>query len=165
GEDGELVSSVEIDGYTATPMHVVSDTSDGDVVNAGDGRNLVFGDSAEIYASAQNTSRLGALPITLGIVTTVASTTGGSDRITTAVAEHRIADATKGDSIAAGNGVNVVLGDSAAIYAAAADAPNFGTQPITFGLVTSIAPSLGGNDTITTGSGRDLVIGGVGGDT
>src|SRR5439155_1500793 len=89
---------------------------------------------------------------------------GASVPGSTAVAEHQVADTTKGDWVLAGNGNNVVLGDSGAIYAAAANAPNFNTQPLTYGVITSIATTLGGNDTITTGIGKDIVIGGVGND-
>ena len=65
--------------------------------------------------------------------------------------------ATNGDTVVAGNGHNIVFGDNGEISAAAANVPQFSSQPITLGLVTSTAPTQGGNDSITTGTGRDIV--------
>ena len=78
----------------------------------------------------------------------------------TAIAQFVQTDATNGDVIRAGAGYNIVFGDSGEISAAAANAPQFGTQPITLGLLTTIAPHLGGNDNSTTGVGKDILRGG-----
>ena len=70
--------------------------------------------------------------------------------------------------IDAGEGFNVVLGDSGGItagfrpaYAGLRLAP----LPGILGTITTTAPSLGGDDVIDTGSGKDVVLGGMGGDT
>src|SRR5207249_3250764 len=71
-----------------------------------------------------------------------------------------------GDMIVAGNGNNLVFGDSGQILAAATtNTSQFSSLPITLGLVTSIATDQGGNDSITTGIGRDIIIGGIANDT
>ena len=58
-----------------------------------------------------------------------------------------------------------MLGDSGEIDAAARSDSRFGNAAITLGVITTaLAPELGGPDTITTGSGKDVVIGGVAGD-
>jgi Ca2+-binding RTX toxin-like protein len=261
GEDGELVDDVAIAGTVTEARSLVADAADGDTIVAGGGRNLVLGDAGEIYASAQNAPRFGALPITLGLVTSTATLVGGSDSITTGdgddiviggidadtiLAGHGhnivIGDSglvdwaarerggllagddfnasdidriwtldpdhggndsittgadddiiiggedgelvvgieiagsgapevlvltplNDGDTIVAGNGHNIVLGDNGEISAAAANAPQFSDQPITLGLVTSMATTQGGNDSITTGIGRDIIVGGVANDT
>ena len=76
-----------------------------------------------------------------------------------------VADTSNGDTIDAGNGSNVVFGDNGQIIAATADAPQFGSLPITLGLLTIITPDIGGNDEITTGIGKDIIFGGALNDT
>src|SRR5262249_47582542 len=49
--------------------------------------------------------------------------------------------------------------------AAASLTPRFGSLAITLGRITSTATGVGGDDTITTGTGADIVIGGIGSDT
>src|SRR5207237_3685361 len=66
-----------------------------------------------------------------------------------------------GDTIDAGHGDNVVFGDNGRVTAATQDVANFGTQPITLGLVETIDSLIGGSDAITTGVGRDIVLGGI----
>ena len=69
------------------------------------------------------------------------------------------------DTITGGDGTNVILGDSGAIYAAASDANRFGALPITIGMVETTAPGIGGNDTIAVGTGSAIVMGGTGADS
>ncbi|MEA2495320.1 MAG: hypothetical protein QOJ29_3231, partial [Thermoleophilaceae bacterium] len=68
------------------------------------------------------------------------------------------------DTITAGDGTNVVLGDNGQVTAAGTDAPNFGGLPLTFGRVETSSPAIGGDDTISTGAGKDIVLGGTGAD-
>src|SRR5213078_3503558 len=66
GEDGELVDDVQISTYTAVARSVSVDPLRlGDSIDAGNGRNLVFGDNGAIYAASSDASRFGSLPITL----------------------------------------------------------------------------------------------------
>ena len=66
-----------------------------------------------------------------------------------------------GDTIDVGQGNNIVFGDNGRITAAAANVENFAGLPMTLGLVETIESLIGGSDTITTGVGRDLVLGGI----
>ena len=67
------------------------------------------------------------------------------------------------DTITGGTGTNIILGDSGQILAASSGA-QFGTLPITVGLVETTAPGIGGVDHITTGTGGSIVFGGTAGD-
>ena len=49
--------------------------------------------------------------------------------------------------------------------AATSDLNRFNSWAITLGLVETIQSLIGGSDSITTGSGNDIVLGGIGGDT
>ena len=61
----------------------------------------------------------------------------------------------------AGQGNNIIFGDNGQITAAAQDIVDAEGLPIqiTLGLVETIEPLIGGSDTITTGVGRDIVLG------
>jgi hypothetical protein len=68
----------------------------------------------------------------------------------------------------AGNGRNLVFGDNGRITAAVENGNRFAVSNltlITLGLAETISPEIGGNDTITTGLGKDIVFGGVLDDT
>ena len=232
GEDGERIREVLGAGGAVTQV-TDPDPVLGDDINAGDGLNVVLGDSGTITSSVVN-APFGSLPISLGLVTTIAPDLGGDDKITTGVGRDYIIGGTgadtivsnagesaskpdagdlvlgdsgymdwvvldgdandvdriysiapgvggidkittgggddivigglAGDDINAGDGMNLVIGDSGTIDATLLSAP-FGTLPISLSLVQTIAPSLGGDDAITTGTGKDLILGGVGADT
>ena len=266
GEDGEKV--IEIGPQATVAQTVEAHLADGDVVSAGDGNNIVFGDNGRITAAVSDLSRFGSIGITLGLVEAIESLIGGSDTITTGVgrdvviggidadtivansgetalrpdsnnivfgdsglidwtaterggalagddsnpadidrlwslapdhggSDHittgnaddiviagedgelvvdvaidgvvttprsTIADTTRGDGdvVVAGNGFNIVLGDSGQLTAGVVGAPQMGTLPITLlEITTTMAPGLGGSDTITTGNGRDIVVAGT----
>ena len=58
----------------------------GDTINAGDGNNIVLGDSAVISAAIESVNRFGSAPlvlIALGVIETSAPSDGGDDTITT----------------------------------------------------------------------------------
>ena len=57
--------------------------ADGDVVVAGNGRNLVFGDNGRITAAVADGAGFGALPMTLGLVRRSSRSSAASDDITT----------------------------------------------------------------------------------
>ena len=65
------------------PEIVVADATDGDIIQAGDGNNIVFGDNGRITAARADAPQIPGLPITLGLVETIESLIGGSDSITT----------------------------------------------------------------------------------
>ena len=70
-----------------------------------------------------------------------------------------------GDTIDAGDGRNVVLGDDGRVTAAATDGPAWSQVPMTIGRVETTDSEVGGRDDITTGTGVDVVLGGADGDT
>src|SRR5262249_20818179 len=67
---------------------------------------------------------------------------------------------TGNDTITAGEGANIVVGDNGFIQYNTAG-PGFDTNPLTLDLVQSNAPEEGGgDDVITTGGGNDWIIAG-----
>ena len=93
----------------------------GDIINAGNGRNLVFGRQRRDHAASSNAARFGALPFTLGLVQTIESLLGGADSITTGSGDDIVLGGIDGDTIGAGDGNNVVIGDSGQIVWTAAE--------------------------------------------
>ncbi|MEX0673687.1 MAG: hypothetical protein WD067_02875, partial [Gaiellaceae bacterium] len=136
-----------------------ADVSDGDVIDAGDGRNLVLGDSGQISAHAAAGPRFGDQRITLGLVTTIAPETGGADHITTGSGADLILGGAAGDTIMSGAGRDVILGDHAQLTfgAGTGDWGNIDT-------IRSIDLNFGGADVIWANAGEDLVVGGHGPD-
>ena len=92
-------------------------------------------------------------------------TLGGDDTIVTGAGDDVVLGGLGSDVIDAGDGRNLVLGDNGKVTAAVSDAARWGNLPMSVGQVTTTSPELGGIDTITTGSGDDVVLGGLGGDT
>ena len=146
---------------------------DADLINAGEGNNIVLGDDGQIdYVRAERQStEVGAdlNPADIDLIqSTSTQAAGGADQITAGVGNDIVIGGRFGDTINAGAGSNVVLGDSGVIVAAANDTPRFGDQQITviaLGSITSSAPGDGGDDTITTFGGDDIIIGGAEADT
>ena len=91
---------------------------------------------------------------------------GGVDTITTLGGDDIVIGGLFGDTINAGDGDNLILGDHGRITASSASTPHqLAGQPITLGLIETIAFTDGGSDTITTSIGNDIAIGGMSGDT
>jgi Ca2+-binding RTX toxin-like protein len=114
----------------------------GDSINAGDGSNVVLGDGGRATFSA-----VGKLATLRSQDTSI----GGQDRITTGVGRDIVFAGADADIIAAGNGDNTIVGDNASAV--------FDVDANMLSLTTINAVD-GGNDTITTGTGRDVVFGG-----
>ena len=103
GDDGEIV--VDATGANPNPARVVeADDEDGDLIAAGNGTNLVFGDNGQVIAADSNDDRFGNLPITLGVVETTDSLIGGSDSITTGIGRDIILGGIDADVITANAG-------------------------------------------------------------
>ncbi|MFL6014724.1 MAG: beta strand repeat-containing protein, partial [Gaiellaceae bacterium] len=171
GEDGERVVEVAGVGSNATTVQVARYLADGDTIVAGNGRNLVLGDNGQVTAAANfDAPRFGSLPLTLGLVTTTDSLIGGADDITTGSGADIVLGGIDGDTIRAGDGNNVVLGDSglidwvAAARSYALASPGDDSDPLDIDRIGSTSPDDGGTDTITTGSGDDVIIGGEDGE-
>jgi Ca2+-binding RTX toxin-like protein len=142
----------------------------GDTINAGDGANLVIGDSGKITAATSNLARFGAQPITLGLVETIAFDDGGVDLITTGIGNDIVLGGDEGDTITVSSGHNLVLGDDGRIdyvrQERAGSVPGADTDASDIDLIESLSTNLGGGvDNITTNGGDDIVIGGRFNDT
>ena len=142
----------------------------GDEINVGQGHNVVLGDDGRIdYVREERDGAVPGADLNPGDIDLIESTSttdnGGADLITSGDGDDIIIGGRFGDTITADDGDNLVIGDSGKITAADANAPQFGGQPMTFGLIETIQPDDGGDDTITTLSGYDIVFGGDENDT
>lgn len=113
-----------------------------DIADLGDGNNRVLGDSGTNNWTTND------------VLSTSTNAEGGADDITTGSGQDMIAGGQDGDTIDAGDGNNTVLGDQ-------------GNITLASGIITAISEDTvnGGADNITTGTGRDVVLGGLLGDT
>src|SRR5204863_158196 len=122
----------------------------GDTLTAGAGNNLILGDDGHIdYSTADGDAS------DIDLIESLSTTAnGGVDIITAGVGNDIVIGGRFGDSINAGDGANLVIGDSGRITASSASSPHqLAGLPITLGLIETIAFSDGGIDTITTGTG------------
>src|SRR5262249_38657542 len=133
--------------------------------------NIVFGDNGVIdYVIADGDSSTLAPGADIDLIQSLSYVVGGNDTITTGSGDDIIVGGAGQDMIAAGDGQNFVFGDNGLMLSAnavnnAADRVTPLTrQPMTFGQVGTITPTIGDNDTITTGVGRDVIFGGFGND-
>ncbi|MCP4784386.1 MAG: calcium-binding protein, partial [Fuerstiella sp.] len=116
-----------------------------DTVNAGNGNNIVFGDHG--FALLTPTSDIVDLQSTDFEI-------GGVDQITTGIGRDYIFAGTASDSADAGHGSNVVFGDLGRVQ----------QNSNTLQTISSLAPSIGDDDTITAGNGTTVAVGGFGAD-
>ena len=165
---------------TGTGRDVVFGGAAGDtiVANIGetaatpDGNNVVFGDYGFLdYVASHDPS-----PVSLDRVWSSDEAFGGSDTITTGTRNDFVFGGIGGDVIDAGKGQNIVFGDhgritgveSAAFNRPIRDTLTRDDYPVdVLALVEGYVPAggeLGGDDTITTGVGRDEIFGGAGSD-
>ena len=153
-----------------------------DIILGGLGADSIVANSGEVYALLSPTATWDSNNIVIGDhgyidwtiddgiasdidrISTTDPGQGGNDSITTGAGDDIVLGGVGSDTIVAGEGNNLVLGDNGSVRAAVQDAPNFSTQPITLGLVSSSDPTIGGNDSITGGLGKDIIIGGLGND-
>ena len=145
-----------------------------DTVLTGDGNNVVFGDDALLtfdpatpvlgamnagaFAYSVDVNPLGIVTLDSGLLVSAVSTDsaiGGNDHITTGAGHDLIVGGAGADWIAANDGNNVVIGDNGQV---AYDKSGVLLQ------VTTFDPADGGNDTITAGRGKNVILGGVGAD-
>src|SRR5439155_821071 len=151
----------------------------GDTLFAGEGSNIVIGDSGYIDWTAGDVGRFYAATtfargtlsgddsnaLDIDRIFSTQPGDGGIDTITTGAGDDLIIGGQAGDTIVAGNGDNLVFGDNGQVTAAASDLNRFTSWTITLGLVETIQSLIGGADSITTGLGIDILLGGIGGDT
>ena len=134
-------------------------------IHAGAGNNIVLGDDGKIDYVRQE--RDGTVPgadteaSDIDLIESLSTTAaGGVDNITTNGDNDIVIGGRFGDTVNAGDGQNIVLGDSGRITAAGMNAPQLTGVPMTFGLIETIEFGDGGSDNITTGTGNDIVLGG-----
>jgi Ca2+-binding RTX toxin-like protein len=155
---------------------VLGGTGD-DVIHAGHGKNVVFGDNGQLTAATTDDPlmQVSVHEFTIGEIISIAFADGGVDEIWSGGGDDIIIGGRDGDTIDAGHGDNVVFGDHGQILmitnqgfnrVIGAPARPTDDHPLTYALITSLVPAseIGGADTITTGIGRDIVIGGAGAD-
>ena len=128
-----------------------------DTIEGNGGNNIIFGDNGFIdYVSIDSD------PSDIDVISSTLPSLGDIDTITTGDGNDIIIGGSAGDTIVAGDGDNIVLGDSGSITASdATDTPTLAGHPLTIGLIETINSVVGGGDNITTGIGRDLVLGGA----
>jgi Ca2+-binding RTX toxin-like protein len=134
----------------------------GDTIAAGAGNNLILGDDGQIdHAGAD------ANATDIDLIESLSTTAhGGIDTITAGVGNDIVIGGRLGDSINVGDGNNLVIGDNGRITASSANTPHqLAGHALTLGLIETITFTDGGVDNITTGTGNDIVIGGMSGDT
>ena len=151
-----------------------------DTILGGSTTNVMLGDSGAIYAAASDADRFGALPITLGMVRTLAPDIGGVDHIQTGTGSAVIMGGSGSDTISTvvpgvdpgTDNTNFVLGDNGFITWVGTELnpsgvaqPGNDADPSDIDIVASTDFVYGGDDKITIGSGRAIVIGGQGSDT
>jgi len=143
-----------------------SGTGGDDSIDAGEGDNIIIGGfgADTLIAGAGNDKLIGDngfIAYTAGIVAQFSSsdtsaTTGGIDSIAAGDGDNLILGGLGGDTISAGVGNDLVIGDNGeANYDAA-------------GVITAVTTtqiSLGGNDSIDAGEGDNIILGGFGADT
>ena len=142
-----------------------------DVIDAGNGNNIILGDAGVITATnagelwaGRDDIRVGEIATSYGLVDGV--NPDGIDRITTGLGMDIILGGGSGDTIITNEGEsaltpdqqNIVLGDYGRLVWSGQ-----GSNPLE--LVTSEDTEFGGADEIITGLQRDIVIGGADGDT
>jgi Ca2+-binding RTX toxin-like protein len=150
-----------------TVAGVVMGGAFGDSITAGNGNLLIVGDQGLILGTAVKPTTAGAIPMTLLSVATTAVTAGAADVISTGTGSSIILAGEGADRITtsvalAANtpaGANIILGDHGKITFVATKS---GT--VLPSLIESLLATNGGADTISSGAGNDLIIGGVGAD-
>ncbi|NGP18574.1 calcium-binding protein [Devosia aurantiaca] len=126
--------------------HVIMGGMDADTIDAGTGSSVILGDSGR--AKFTETRALIS-------VVSIATDKGGDDQIKVLDGEHVIMGGFGSDTINAGKGGSIILGDSGEAF--------FTNGKVTE--VSSISPEIGGADSITVLDGKHVIIGGMDADT
>ncbi len=143
------------------------DTGGDDSIETGVGKNRVFGGfgadtltagSGDDYIIGDN----GELVYNNGVATSLrttdsVATTGDDDVIDGGNGDNLVLAGVGSDNVSSGDGNDLILGDNGQIDFDAADS----TRPA---MIQTLAPTLGGRDTISTGGGEDVVFGGTASD-
>ncbi len=172
----DAISTDESDGAADTITmgsgpNIVIGGAGGDTISGGTDTNIVLGDSGAVYGVAGNPDPFGSLPITVGMVQTTAPGIGGDDTITVGSGSAIVMGGTGNDDITTGTNTSFIFGDDGYITWVGSiynpenlTWPGQNTDPSDIDLVASTDPTDGGNDNITIGAGRAIVVGGGGAD-
>ena len=138
---------------------IVIGGSAADTIDPGDGDDLVLGDNGRLDWVLTDSD-----PADLDRVISLDVSFGGVDTIHTLGGDDLVIGGAAGDVIDAGEGRNIVIGDSGQVSAATVSAPQTALG-MTFSVIATIASDTGGNDSIVAGTGADIVLGGAANDT
>ena len=144
---------------TAGGIATISSGSGNTLVMGGTGANVITGGVGDDVLLGAN----GTATFANGLITSVTSadpTEGGNDTITAGTGYNLIIGGPGKNTLAGSTGPDVILGANGSIVATSGSASIF--QGAT---VKSTSPGVGGSDTITGGSGHQILIGGPGSDT
>ncbi|EAR53085.1 type I secretion target repeat protein [Oceanicola granulosus HTCC2516] len=161
GDSGTLVASADLTEMTLVSDADITDGDDSltagagrdlvilgganDTADLGDGDNSAIGDSGELVLDADGRT-----------LTSASADTDGVDTLTTGSGDDAAILGGAGDTAALGEGDNSALGDSGSLIASA--------DMLTVTL-ESVGDARDGDDSLTAGAGRDLVILGGANDT
>jgi Ca2+-binding RTX toxin-like protein len=118
----------------------------GDTLGAGSGNDIVLGDGGNVQFSASG-QRLS--------ITTNNPDQGGNDSITLTGGDNVVLGGFGNDQVTTGSGNDIILGDHGVVSFTAG----------IVGTIDSTDAATGGNDVIVAGNGSKTVIGGIGADT
>jgi Ca2+-binding RTX toxin-like protein len=144
---------------TGTGRDVVALGMGGDTATLGEGNNFALGGAGEIELALQ-TNGAQTIRLTAADISTIAQ--DGNDTVTTGAGRDVVALGLGGDTATLGEGNNFALGGAGEV-ALSITAAGDETIRLTSAAVSAIAQD--GNDTITTGAGRDVIALGLGSDS
>jgi Ca2+-binding RTX toxin-like protein len=168
--DGLLVSAVSTDPTvggtdaitTGAGQDLVVGGAGSDTISAGDGQNIVVGDNGQItYCGAGFLESVQSIYPSSGT---------GNDVISVGAGNNIIVAGLGADKITGGNGENIVFGDDGQFTYSNFNRYSVRGQPwdvvqdCVYAEAVTLDPSLGGNDTITLGTGHNVIFGGAGND-
>jgi Ca2+-binding RTX toxin-like protein len=138
----------------------------GDDVHAGDGDNVVIGDSGQLLSAVVDTfQQFAGQPMTIALITTNTFADGGNDTVVTGIGEDIVLAGMAADHVTTSAANDVVLGDNGFVDYVVEEIAHGLTQTVDIDVIRTLAPNDGGNDTILSGSQNDIVFGGTGLDT
>jgi Ca2+-binding RTX toxin-like protein len=181
GTIAEVVQVYTLDTTSATggDDHIVSNggtnvilggVGDDTITALGGSQNIILGDNGVVNLNNTGNNDIYSTPCADSTATTCASPLGGNDTITAGTdnantTSNVIIGGVGADTIALGSGTNVVLGDNGHISRVGGNI-GFGTLAQITQVATSDTTSVtGGNDTILSNGGTNIILGGVGADT
>ena len=162
GDNGSIVLTYDAEGDEVV-LTSQTQTSDGDdVVTAGNGRNRVVsgGGADDVTLGDGGNLVIGDSGILSDLndqvlLETRDPETGGNDSVTTGSGDDIVILGGGDDVAGLGNGNNTAVSDNGTI-----DFVDTGIST-----VSTVSDANNGNDTVTTGTGRDVVLGGLGDDS